>query len=338
MTAKTIQKSNLNIACCTKKEYHGIDIVKFLCSYLICMVHIAPFVGETPIFDNLNFYIQNGICRIAVPFYFATTSFLLFRRKNGVKALENASIKKTCFKLFRLWGTWAFLLVFGGQIHLWYLGAAALSIAIMNILLRRIKSLRVIGVICCMLYIVGLLGDSYRGIISPILKLIPVQLPTTRNAFFMGLMFVLIGVIISRFQFKLSIPKAVVGLVVSIILLYIEIFLLKTFSNPFDYNICISHIPITFFLMFIATNIHIKNPESTDIFRKLRVYGVLIYFLHLLISSFFDLILGGIETVVDIDLMPIKICLVFVVVTVIAIIIEKLSHKKHLTWLRYLYS
>ena len=56
MAAKTILHSNTN----THGEYHGIDIIKFFCSYLICMVHIAPFVRGTPLFDNLNFYIQNN--------------------------------------------------------------------------------------------------------------------------------------------------------------------------------------------------------------------------------------------------------------------------------------
>ena len=318
-------------------NYIGIDLIKFICAYLICALHTLSVDGTSPL-DNLGFYVKSGICRIAVPFYFATAAFLLYRKKNGNQPLENDSIKKTSFKLFRLWGTWAFLLVFGGQIHLWYLGAAALSIAIMNILLKRVKSLRVIGVLCCALYVVGLLGDSYRGFLSPILNRLPFQLPTTRNAIFMGLMFVFIGVIVSRYQFKLSLHLAVAGLIVSIIFLYIEVFLLKTFSNPFDYNICIAHIPITFFLLYIAVNMKIKSNENTGVFRKLRVYGVLIYFTQMMMGTLIDWVFVGIISVTGIDMRSIKIVFVFISVTVLAIIIEALSHKKYLTWLRYLYS
>lgn len=332
MAAKTILHSNTN----THGEYHGIDIIKFFCSYLICMVHIAPFVRGTPLFDNLNFYIQNGICRIAVPFYFATTAFLLFRKQDGNKPLEKGLLKKTCFKLFRLWGIWAFLLVFGGQIHLWYLGATALTVLLMNLFFKLIKSVRAIGIVCAFFYVIGLLGDSYRGFISPILDLVPFNLPSTRNAVCMGLMFAFIGVIISKYQIRIRLRTAVVGLMFSILLLYTEVFLLKMYSNPFDFNMCLSHIPTTFFLLYIAINI--KNKNTSCCFRKLRAYGVLIYFTHLLISSLFDLVFSGIKTVASIDLMPIKIFLVFIVVTVLAIIIEKLSRKNHLSWLRYLYS
>ena len=221
---------------------------------------------------------------------------------------------------------------------MWYLGAAALAIAIMNLLLKRLKSIRVICVICCVLYTIGLLGDSYRGFLSPVVDLLPFRLPSTRNAFFMGLMFVFIGVIISRYDFKIKMESAIAGLIVSIILLYVEVFMLKTYSNPFDYNICLSHIPVTFFLMYIAVNMNINTSKNSDVFRKLRVYGVLIYFTHLMIGTALDVIFGGVILKTGVDLKPIKLIFVFVFTTVLAMIIENLSQKKSLSWLRYLYS
>lgn len=76
-----------------KKNYNGIDLIKFICAYLICSIHTLSVDG-TSFSDNLGFYFKNGICRIAVPFYFATTAFLLFRKQSGNMPIENDCIKK----------------------------------------------------------------------------------------------------------------------------------------------------------------------------------------------------------------------------------------------------
>ena len=63
-----------------KKNYNGIDLIKFICAFLICSIHTLSVEG-TSFSDNLGFYFKNGICRIAVPFYFATTAFYCLENK-----------------------------------------------------------------------------------------------------------------------------------------------------------------------------------------------------------------------------------------------------------------
>ena len=56
-----------------KREYHGIDIGKFLCAVLVIAIHTQPFVN--------NLWLDRGagiITRLAVPFFFVSTGFLLF--------------------------------------------------------------------------------------------------------------------------------------------------------------------------------------------------------------------------------------------------------------------
>lgn len=51
-------------------EFNGIDLIKFFCAYLVCMIHVPFFQGFNPSFEVLGFALKNGIARIAVPFSF----------------------------------------------------------------------------------------------------------------------------------------------------------------------------------------------------------------------------------------------------------------------------
>ena len=61
--------------------FNGIDLIKFFCSYLVCMVHIPFISGIDSVWANeINYFVQNSVSRIAVPFFFAASGFLLFRK------------------------------------------------------------------------------------------------------------------------------------------------------------------------------------------------------------------------------------------------------------------
>ena len=73
----------------------SIDIGRLVACMMITFIHISPFLsfGET-----LNFYVSYGICRIAVPFFFITSSYLFF--KNG------ANIKKYALRMLKYYLFW----------------------------------------------------------------------------------------------------------------------------------------------------------------------------------------------------------------------------------------
>ena len=82
-------------------QFNGIDIFKFVCAILVCVIHIAPFPtdsSETSFYDFLNFGLQRCLCRIAVPYYFTAAGFLLFRKTN-FRHLDGERIKNYCFKI-----------------------------------------------------------------------------------------------------------------------------------------------------------------------------------------------------------------------------------------------
>ena len=79
-------------------QFNGIDIVKFICAFLVCVIHIPPFQTDLFGLNHLNFWLQNYLCRIAVPFYFTASGFLLFR-KTEFNNLNQNRIKKYCAKI-----------------------------------------------------------------------------------------------------------------------------------------------------------------------------------------------------------------------------------------------
>ena len=82
------------------KNYNALDLVKFILAFFVVAIHIDPFSPE--VYEEaefLNYYSQQLVCRLAVPFYFAVSGFLVFA-KIDIKNPDSSYIKKYCFKIF----------------------------------------------------------------------------------------------------------------------------------------------------------------------------------------------------------------------------------------------
>lgn len=325
-------------------QFNGIDIIKFICAFLICIIHINPFQTDIYGLNLLYFWLKNYICRIAVPFYFASSGFLLFR-KIDIYNLNPKRIKKYCFKILRLLGTWTCLLFVDATTwQLWYLGALVVAVIILSFLIKKGIPLQFILYISCGLFFIGLLGDSYYGFIEP-LKTNPIfkvfiagyetVFSTTRNGVFFGLIFVLIGVLFAHKHIVIKKAFSIVGLIISLMLMAFEVYLLKSFSNPKDYSMLLSLLPVSFFLFYIVTHIKLKN---RPIYAKLRIIGVLVFFIHLIINYFVRLMIIFVHKNVGINLIAFQFTITMCLSLFVAIVIERLSKKARFCWLKYLFS
>ena len=64
-----------------KTDYPAIDILKFFLSIMVVAIHLVPFsAAKGSLLSYVNFGVQQYVARIAVPFFFASASFLLFRK------------------------------------------------------------------------------------------------------------------------------------------------------------------------------------------------------------------------------------------------------------------
>lgn len=350
------------------EEYNAIDVTKFICSILVVAIHVSP-LGFGDNMGLANYVIQQYIARIAVPFFFIASGFFLYKKS----AYENFDInitKNYALKLLRLYIIWSiiylplyikkFLLsekdVFHGTLRylrdfiftgswtpLWYLSATFFVIILISFLLKKRISLKYIIICAAIIYVLGLLGQTWFGIITPlrtytpqlwsILKLSQKVIVNTRYGLFMGFLFIGMGMIFAFKDFNITKKNALIGFIISFSLLFVEVIFVKYFKLIYSHDGYIFLVPSAFFLFCFVLNIRLKN---NSIYKNLRIMSSLIFYMHFwlihFVSNFFKLF--------GLDLS--KTCLRFVFTVIVSIIISlmiiKLSNIKKFHWLRKLYS
>lgn len=326
------------------RKYNGIDLMKFLCAIMVYTVHFPPFQGEvTGIYQYINFGLRQYICRLAVPFYFISSGFFLFKKMPLYQPDKNM-IKTYCFKLLRLFGTWSLLLVLGGKEHLWYLGATVIAVILLSLLLHLHIKLKYLYAIGLAFYAVGLLGDSYYGMIAPLkdiaffaflFKGYAFFFSTTRNGVFMGFIYVLMGATFANYHFKIKPGAAFVGLTVSMLFLFAEVFLLKYNNIPSGYNMYVFLLPATFFLFQFAYSLDLKNHP---VYRHLRNIGIFVYFSHSMMDQITWAGVCIIYKYWDSPLYHYQYLIALTAALLAGILADMFSHKHKFHWIHYLFS
>lgn len=322
-------------------QYNCMDVIKFICAILVTMIHIVPFsVQIIPFAEELNFAFKFYICRLAVPYFFVCSGFLLFR-KIKLNNINMGCIKSYCFKILRLLGTWSFLLFLGDN-SLWYLGAVVIAVVMLAFMLKYKWKIGFIVAVSVFLYIIGVLGDSYYSIIEPLRNFFPINYisfiydntyGTTRNGVFFGLLFILMGAIFAHYKIHMKIRIALVGFVLSMVLLYFEVYTVKDYSIP--KSMYFSLVPALFFLFYITVHISLRN---NSVFSVLRVISSLIFYMHWFVNYFVVLFIRFLFNSYSIDLRSYEYIITMLILIIIARLIEKVSHVNGFRWLRFLYT
>ncbi len=323
--------------------FNCIDLVKFICAFLICIIHIRPFNTPCPELVLLKFYLQNCFCRIAVPFYFVVSGFFLFR-KTEFYDLRGDRIKTYVFKIIRLLGIWSILLFRGSQGHLWYLGALVVATILLWFLLKKNVRLGYIIALALAAFVIGLFGDTYYGFTVPLLnytipKLLLVGIDnvihTTRNGFSFGLLFVLMGALFAQKRVVVNRIAAVVGFLLSFAAMFFEVYWLSNYSDPKDYNLLICLLPTTFFLFYLVSHVNLKN---RPIYGSLRIVGLLVFLSHQFVNYFVGLAITFLKDHAAVDLTAFQFTATVFLTLILAIVIERLSKTEKFCWLKYLFS
>ena len=100
------------------KEFCGIDIVKFLCALLVISLHLIGYAfsnmavdGKVPTGSgNLTMLFISplyfSIARVAVPFFFISSSYFLFKKIKEHPEDRKKIIKQYCFRVLALYSFW----------------------------------------------------------------------------------------------------------------------------------------------------------------------------------------------------------------------------------------
>lgn len=204
------------------KSYTGIDVFRLVAAVLIITIHTSPLAGLS---ETGDFILTRIVARVAVPFFFVTSGFFLISRYHYQTAKLCAFVKKTLliygaaitlyipvnlyngyFKMEYLLPNLIKDIVFDGTLyHLWYLPASVIGGVIAWGLVKKLDYRKAFAV-AAVLYLVGLFGDSYYGVIKnvPILSgfyaLIFQVSDYTRNGIFFAPVFFITGGFIADYS------------------------------------------------------------------------------------------------------------------------------------------
>lgn len=272
-----------------RKNYWGLDIGKFLCAVLIICAHFASEMAKFPTLLDYCF----SIYIIAVPFFFACSGFLFFKKWLSLdkKAQRTylISYQKRIWTMYGLWtvvymifvveswirkGTfgiaqflkWAHMaLVIQTYATIWFLPALAIGVAITCFLVSRFSK-RTVTIVSIILYVFGMLGYSYYFLIegTPLENIMDAYLlifKTTRNGLFNAVPLVFMGFLVADKETEPSrkeFGKYFFLTIVSLVLLATECFILKLKFDITGMDICIFLVPFTYFFLNCLVKVELK--------------------------------------------------------------------------------
>lgn len=293
------------------KDYRGIDLFRLIAAFLIIAIHTSPLSTYSEIGD---FILTRIIGRMAVPFFFMTSGFFLISRYSYNEDKLKAFVKKTVllygiaifiyiplnlyneyFKMDNLLPNIIKDLLFDGTFyHLWYLPAAALGGAIAWFFVKRVGFQKAF-LFTLMLYVFGLFGDSYYGIIEniPVLREVYEGIfelsDYTRNGIFLAPVFFVLGGIVADKSIHLSLRRSLIWFAASFLLMFGEGIMLHSFHVQRHDSMYVFLIPCAYFLLQALT--FWRGKRSTCI----RTWTLVLYIIHpmmIVVVRLFAKILG----------------------------------------------
>lgn len=278
------------------KSYTGIDCARLVFAFLIVAIHTSPLAiaGGTA-----DFVLSGVIARTGVPFFFMVSGFFLISRYTCNNEKLAAFIKRTVLIYGVAILTYIpvniyngyFLkdnllpdiikdIVFDGTLyHLWYLPASALGAVISWYLVKKLDFAKAL-IIAAALYIAGLFGDSYYGIIEniPVIKGFYSQVfqvtDYTRNGIFFAPVFLILGGYIAENRVKFPPGINICGFTASFTLMLAEALLLHNFNVQRHDSMYIFLLPVMYFLFSFLLSFKGRR------FTSLRTLSLLIYIIH----------------------------------------------------------
>lgn len=284
-----------------EREYGVLDRFRMAAAFLVVAIHTSPLLSFR---ETGDFFLTRILARIAVPFFFMVSGFFVLKGEDAKRAVRKF-MKKTAL----LYGISILLYIplniynhyfqmedffknlikdifFDGTFyHLWYLPAAIEGIAVAYFLLKSFgkKGALLFSVV---LYLIGLFGDSYYGVIKglPVLAGIYERLFSlsdyTRNGIFFAPVFFVLGSIWAeklsgengRRTISLIVPAG--AMAECFLAMAAEGMLLHRFSMQRHDSMYVMLIPAMYFLFWFLTAFPGKGSFM------LRKISMLIYIIH----------------------------------------------------------
>lgn len=317
----------------------NMDSIRLIASFLIVAIHISPFDQINP---NFDFFFTRIFCRIAVPIFLMITGYYLIDKSlKDINILKNYT--KKILKIYLLsiliyipiniymnqqfnWLTIIKDILFNGTMyHLWYFPALILGIWLTYFLIKKGKNKTLI--IVFILYILGLLGDSYYGLaemnewLRNIYNVFFNIFDYTRNGIFYVPIFLYLGYWIK--EKNKDYKNGIIYIILFFLSLTLEGLILHHYKFQRHDSMYLFLIPLMYFLFnYLITNFKGNN-------KLLRNISTEIYILHPLVIVGIRFISG----LINLDKYIVNNHLILYIIVcfttfLLAIIIEKLKKIK----------
>lgn len=184
----------------------------------------------------------------------------------------------------------------GSYTHLWYLPATIVAVVMVALVKRNKIAYKIVFPIAFVLYGVGLLGQSYNGLLNlfidnnAFLRMIwegmHLIIATTRNGVFFGFLFVLTGAYIAEKEWKYT-KGLFWAWASSMLLFFLEVFMLRSLGWIKDGNMYVCMYPAVVLVFIMVSN---WEPKWNINYRDIRSCSSLIFYVHLWIAGVLTLI------------------------------------------------
>lgn len=288
-----------------KHFYPALDRFKLLAAILVIAIHTSPLTSISP---EADFILTRVVARTAVPFFFMVTGYFILPKAVTDRGRALAYLKRIGliyvfalilylpvgfyaghFKDAGIVSVLKMIFLDGTFYHLWYLPALLLGFGIVVLLLRCLP-VPAVGVVCSFLYIIGLFGDSYYGLIPEASVIYTFYeglfhvFEYTRNGLFYAPMFLLLGYLIREHRPSFALSMGALGVFSGLLLG--EGILLKLMDVQRHDSMYLFLLPVMYF--FFSALLENDEGEPRILFPK--ALPLLIYILHPL---FLILVRGG---------------------------------------------
>lgn len=298
----------------TKDNFGWLDRFRLTAALLVIAIHTSPLGVFS---QEGDFFLTRVLARIAVPFFFMVTgqfvaaefisdpltgrcNFLHFLRKTlflyaaAIILYLPVGIYAGHYQDLTILSFLKMLLFDGTFYHLWYFPACLLGISLVYLMSRFLK-LRGMFLVSVILYIIGLSGDSYFGLVQ---KLPPLEAvydfffqicSYTRNGLFFAPLFLILGAWCSGGS-RRGLSAHLTVLILSFLLMTAEAFTLRHLSWQRHDSMYFMLIPVMISLYRVLLCLPGTSGKAERYFRSASLW---IYMLH----PIFIIIVRGIAKV-----------------------------------------
>jgi len=248
---------------------------------------------------------------MAVPFFFVSSGYFFFK-KILIKGFQITILRAYIKKILTIYLSWTavylpFFIIFrktgivhesgnmvvnffwslffkGSYYHLWFFPALIFSVILLFYMAKSFR-LSYILILFFILYLVGLLGDSYYYLSDAMgfrhwVDIYRKYFGHSRNGLFFGMIYVTSGAYIARIEgskfFKEINWK---HLTILFSLLILEVYLVKQYHLSIDNNMYISLLPFSFILFIVLLKTELPQLINYKVFRD---YSLFIYAFHVI--------------------------------------------------------